>query len=205
MSLKIGVLSLQGAFKEHIVKLKACGADAIEIRFSEQLKHIDGLVIPGGESTAIKKLMEKYRFKEELDKFYKQGKPVFGTCAGLVLLAKNIKEEGKGFGYIDIDVKRNAYGRQLDSFEELIEIDFNKNENGLNENKRKIKFRSIFIRAPKIINTGKNIKIMALLNNEAVLVRNRSVIACTFHPELTDDLSIHQYFKNMIKNYKGEN
>ena len=205
MNLKIGVLSLQGAFKEHIIKLKECGTDATEIKFPGQLKYIDGLIIPGGESTTIKKLLEKYSFKDELDKFYKQGKPILGTCAGLVLMAKNIKEEGKGFGYIDINVKRNAYGRQVDSFEEFIEIDFSQNEKELNENKRKIKFKSIFIRAPKIINTGKNIKIMASLNNEAVLVRNHSVIACTFHPELTDDLSIHQYFKNMIKNYKGEN
>lgn len=205
MDLKIGVLSLQGDFREHIIKLKECGTDTIEVKFPEQLKYIDGLVIPGGESTTIKKLVEKYNFREELDKFNKQGKPIFGTCAGLILLADNIQGEGRGFGYIDINVKRNAYGRQVDSFEELIEIDFNQNDNGSGENKNKTKFKSIFIRAPKIINTGKNVKVMASLNGEVVLVRNSNVIACTFHPELTADLSVHQYFKNMIKNYKEGN
>jgi 5'-phosphate synthase pdxT subunit len=207
LDLKIGVLALQGDFREHIVKLKECGIDPEEVRLAQQLKYIDGLIIPGGESTTIKKLLEKYNFKEELDKFNKEGKPIFGTCAGLILLANNIQNEGKGLGYIDIYVKRNAYGRQVDSFEELIEINFNHDNNtdvsssGSEKNEKRIKFRSVFIRAPEIINTGKDVKIMAKLNGEAVLVRNWSVIACTFHPELTDDLSMHMYFKDMVKNY----
>lgn len=205
MSLKIGALSLQGAFREHIIKIKECGEDAVEVRNPEQLKYIDGLIIPGGESTTIKKLLNKYKFKNELDKFYKQGKPIFGTCAGLILLAENIEGEGRGLGYIDISVKRNAYGRQVDSFEEFIEMDLDQSDNGSDGKTDKIKFKSIFIRAPKIINTGKDVKIMASLNGEAVLVRNHNIIACTFHPELTGDPGVHLYFKNMIKNYRGEN
>ncbi len=202
VDVKIGVLSLQGAFKEHIKKLKECGVDAIEVRFPEQLKQIDGLIIPGGESTTMNKLLGKYKFKESLDKFFKEGKPILGTCAGLILLSENIRGEGKGLGYIDIDVRRNAYGRQVDSFEDFIDINFNRNEG---RNKNSTKFKSVFIRAPKILNTGRSVKIMAKLEGEAVLVRNSNVMVCTFHPELTDDLRIHQYFVNMIKKYKGEN
>jgi len=205
LDIKVGVLSLQGAFKEHIIKIRKCGADALEVKFPAQLKCIDGLIIPGGESTTINKLFKEYKFKEALDEFYKKGKPIFGTCAGLILLAENIQGEGKGLGYIDINVQRNAYGRQVDSFEELIGIDFNQSENKVNQDNEKIKFKSIFIRAPRIISTGKDVKIMAKLSDEAVMVRNNNVIVSAFHPELTDDLRVHQYFINMIKRYKGEN
>ena len=195
---KVGVLSLQGAFKEHITRLKECGVSVVEVRFPEQLKDVDGLIIPGGESTTINKLLKKYKFKESLDKFYRDRKPIFGTCAGLILLSKNIYGEGKGLGYIDIDVQRNAYGRQVDSFEEMLDISFNKNKNGG-------KFKSIFIRAPKILNAGKKVEVLAMLKDEIVLVRDNNVIVSAFHPELTDDLRIHRYFINMIRNYKGEN
>lgn len=205
MSLKIGVLSLQGAFREHIIKIKECGDDAVEVRTPEQLEYIDGLIIPGGESTTIKKLIKKYKFKNELDKFNEQGKPIFGTCAGLILLAGNVEGEGRILGYADISVRRNAYGRQVDSFEEFVEIDLGQSDNGPDEKTDKIKFKSIFIRAPKIINTGKDVKIMASLNGDAVMVRNHNIIGCTFHPELTGDKGVHLYFKNMIKNYRGEN
>jgi 5'-phosphate synthase pdxT subunit len=143
-------------------------------------------------------LLKKYKFKESLDKFYRDRKPIFGTCAGLILLSKNIHGEGKGLGYIDIDVQRNAYGRQVDSFEEMLDISFNKNKNGG-------KFKSIFIRAPKILNAGKKVEVLAMLKDEIVLVRDNNVIVSAFHPELTDDLRIHRYFINMIRNYKGEN
>jgi len=178
LSFKIGVLSLQGAFREHIIKINDCGDDAVEVRTPEQLKYIDGLIIPGGESTTIKKLLNKYKFENELDKFYEQGKPIFGTCAGLILLAENIEGEGRGLGYIDISVKRNAYGRQVDSFEEFVEMNPDLSDNGSEEKTNKIKFKSIFIRAPKIINAGKDVKIMASLNGEAVLVRSHNIIAC---------------------------
>ncbi|MCJ7727388.1 MAG: pyridoxal 5'-phosphate synthase glutaminase subunit PdxT [Actinobacteria bacterium] len=198
VGIKVGVLSLQGAFKEHVSRLEECGVSVVEVRLPEQFKDIDGLIIPGGESTTINKLLKKYKFKESLDKFYRDRKPIFGTCAGLILLAKNITGEGKGLGYIDIEVQRNAYGRQVDSFEELLDISFNQNENGR-------KFKSIFIRAPKILSVGRKVEVLAKLKDEIVLVRDNNVMVCTFHPELTDDLRIHNYFINMIKNYKGEN
>jgi len=193
-----GVLSLQGAFKEHINRLKECGISAIEVRFPEQLDKIDGLIIPGGESTTINKLLDKYKFKDKLDKFNRENKPIFGTCAGLILLAKNVEGEDKGLGYINIEVRRNAYGRQVDSFEELLDISLDGNENG-------DKFKSVFIRAPKIISVGKEVAVLARYKGDIVLVRENNVMVCTFHPELTDDLRIHKYFINMIKNYKGEN
>ena len=198
MDIIAGVLSLQGAFKEHINRLRECGVSAVEVRFPEQLKKIDGLIIPGGESTTINKLLGKYKFKDNLDKFNRKHKPIFGTCAGLILLAKNIEGEDKGLGYIDIEVRRNAYGRQADSFEVLLDLSLDRSENGG-------KFKSVFIRAPKIISAGKEVAILARYNEDMVLARENNVMVCTFHPELTDDLRIHKYFINMIKNYKGEN
>jgi 5'-phosphate synthase pdxT subunit len=197
MSVVVGVLALQGAFREHIKSLEKCGVSAIEIKFPDQLDDIDALIIPGGESTTIRRLLEKYRFRKKLDKFYKDGKPLFVTCAGLILIAKNIKEEGSGLGYIDVDVERNAYGRQIDSFEQLLNINLDGSQNGR-------KFNSIFIRAPKILNIGDKVKVLGRFGQEAVLVRENNIIASTFHPELADDLRIHRYFINMIKNNKGE-
>ena len=198
MNIKVGVISLQGAFKEHISRLKECGISVAEVKFPEQIKDIDGLVIPGGESTTINKLLVKYKFKESLDKFYRDKKPIFGTCAGLILLAKNIEGGGRSLGYIDISVQRNAYGRQMESFEELLDIRLDNNQNGG-------KFKSIFIRAPKILNVGRKVRILGKFKEDIVLVRDNNVMASTFHPELTEDLRIHQYFINMIKNIKGDN
>ncbi len=197
MSIKVGVLSLQGAFKEHIDRIKGCGASAVEVRFPQQMDDIDGIIIPGGESTTINKLLEKYKLKEKLNKFYKDGKPIFGTCAGLILISRYIKGEGRGLGYIDINVQRNAYGRQIDSFEQLISIDLDGIKNGR-------KFNSIFIRAPRILNIGKEVKLLGKSGKDMVLVRDGNVMASTFHPELTDDLRIHRYFLDIIKNNKEE-
>jgi len=196
VDIRVGVLSLQGAFKEHIVKLKKCRVKTLEIRFPGQLAQVDGVIIPGGESTTINKLLKEYNFNEALDKFYKKGKPIFGTCAGLILIAKEIQGEGKGLGYIDINVKRNAYGRQIDSFEEMIYINFD------SVKKEERRFRSVFIRAPGILSTGRNVKIMAEFDGKAILVKDGNVMASTFHPELTDDTGLHRYFVNMIKKYK---
>ena len=198
MKIKVGVLALQGAFKEHVDKLKKCGVSTAEIRFPQQLDDIDGLIIPGGESTTINKLLYKYGFKKYLDRFYKNKKPLFGTCAGLILLAKNIEGEGPGLGYIDIEVQRNAYGRQIDSFEEFLNLSFNQNQNGK-------KFKSIFIRAPKILRVGKKVEVLGKFKENIVFVRDGNVIVSTFHPELADDLRVHKYFINMIENNKGEN
>ncbi len=197
--IKVGVLALQGAFSEHISALKKCGVSVSQIKLPGQLEDVDGLIIPGGESTAMIKLMKKYKFYEPLDNFFKKKKPIFGTCAGLIILAKEIVGEKSGFGYININVERNAYGRQIDSFEEFLDLNLN---NGTTDS---VKFKSIFIRAPKISGLAKDVKILARLKEEAVLAQSNNVLVCAFHPELTQDLRIHKYFIEMIKNSKREN
>ncbi|MCJ7472058.1 MAG: pyridoxal 5'-phosphate synthase glutaminase subunit PdxT [Actinobacteria bacterium] len=189
--MNVGVLALQGDFKEHIKMLKDLNVPVIEIRSPKQLEEIDGLIIPGGESTTINKLMNKYGFKERLKDFRRSGKPIFGTCAGLIILASEVSGKGSGLGFIDMKVKRNAYGRQIDSFEEMVSINFDHkpDRNG---------FKSVFIRAPKIVYTGKNVKVLSSLNDEILLAREKNILVCAFHPELTDDTRIHKYFIEMI-------
>jgi len=187
--IKIGVLALQGAFREHISSIKKCEADAVEIKFPDQLKGVDGLIIPGGESTAINKLLKKYNFNIYLDEFFKSGKAIYGTCAGLILIAKKVTNEDFGLGYIDIDVSRNSYGRQIESFEEYVSIDFDRSE----------KFKAIFIRAPKILRVGPDVDILSKIKDNVILARQNNVLASTFHPELQDDMRIHKYFLKMIE------
>ena len=163
--IKVGVLALQGAFSEHISALKKCGVSVTQIKLPGQLEDVDGLIIPGGESTAMSKLMKKYNFFEPLDIFFKKKKPIFGICAGLIILAKEIDGEKSGFGYININVERNAYGRQIDSFEELLDLNLN---NGTTDS---VKFKSIFIRAPKISGLAKDVKVLARLKEEVVLAQ----------------------------------
>ena len=210
----IGVLALQGAFREHISAIKKCGAAAREIKFPLQLDSVDGLIIPGGESTTIYKLLQKYDFGPALEKFYKLKKPLFGTCAGLIMLAKEVRGDSFGLGYIDITVDRNAYGRQVDSFElpvvlELGPVNAYNNfffETDAETADRADKFNAVFIRAPKIEKTGEKVQILSSVDSVPVLARQDNVLVCAFHPELTNDLRVHQYFigmviksKNMIK------
>jgi pyridoxal 5'-phosphate synthase pdxT subunit len=190
--INVGVLALQGDFKEHIKMLEKIGVSVAEIRFPQQLEEIDGLIIPGGESTTINKLMDKYGFREKLKDFFRSGKPISGTCAGLIILASGVSGGRSGLGFIDIKVKRNAYGRQIDSFEEVVSIN-------LNQKADPEGFRSIFIRAPKIMYTGKNVKVLSSLGDEVLLAREKNILISTFHPELTDDTRIHEYFIKMIK------
>ena len=192
----VGVLALQGAFREHIAAFSRCGIKTMEIRFPEQLDEIDGLVIPGGESTTIYKLLEKYRFRPALEKFFRSGKPIFGTCAGLVLLAKKVTGEDFGYGFIDIEVDRNAYGRQVDSFESSLEF---LEEENLNHDS----FNAVFIRAPIVRKTGKKVDVLIKLNGSTVLAKEENILVCAFHPELTDDLRVHRYFIDMVKKYKN--
>lgn len=187
--IRVGVLALQGAFREHINCIKKCGADAVEIKFPYQLKEIHGLIIPGGESTTINKLIKKYDFKPYLDEFYKSGKAIYGTCAGLILIAKKVANEDFGLGYIDVEVARNSYGRQIDSFEEYISLGFNGGE----------KFKAIFIRAPKILSAGPDVDILSEIKDNIILASQDNVLVSTFHPELQDDTRIHEYFLNMIE------
>ncbi len=187
----VGVLALQGDFSEHIKMLKKIDVPVSEIRFPWQLKKIDGLIIPGGESTTLKKLMDKYGFKEGLKVFSRAGKPIFGTCAGLIVLASGVSGKESGLGFIDIKVKRNAYGRQVDSFEEVVSISLDHKPDSKG-------FKSVFIRAAKIVYTGKNVKILSSLGDDIVLAREKNILVCAFHPELTDDTRIHEYFIEMI-------
>jgi len=197
--IKIGVLALQGAFREHIKALEKLNCDAVEIRHPEQLENIDGLVIPGGESTTIFKLIDKYNFKSALDKFYRQRKPIFGTCAGLIILAKKVVNDELGLGYIDIVVDRNAYGRQIDSFEQFVDLECMYKLDGK-------KFKAVFIRAPKIKEKGNSVKELCSLDGVTVVAQQENILVCAFHPELTDDLRIHQYFIDIIYQEKyGKN
>ena len=190
MSLKIGVLSLQGSFIEHILALRKLGVEATFIRLPEQLNKISGLIIPGGESTTIGKLMQEYGFINPLKNKIENGFPVYGTCAGLIVLAKDIgRYKQPILGVMDISVERNAFGRQLDSFEENIYID------KLNDRP----FRAIFIRAPIIKSVGPDVNVIARLKDgRIVAAEERNMLVTAFHPELTNDLRVHRYFLEKV-------
>jgi len=183
---RIGVLALQGAFREHILALEAIGASAVAVRLPAQLDGCDGLIIPGGESTAIAKLMDRHGFYESVQGRCREGMAVWGTCAGAILIAKRISDGLPGqrsLGLLDIQVRRNAYGRQSDSFEAGLEV------KGLDE-----PFQGIFIRAPWIESVGEGVRVLAEHDGRIVAVRSASMMATTFHPELTRDLRLHRYF-----------
>jgi len=189
----VGVLALQGAFREHIRMVKMCGAQAHEIRLPEELERVDALIIPGGESTTISKLMAEYGFPGNIRSFVKSGKPVMGTCAGLILLAANQQGKKQKFlNLIDIDVKRNAYGRQIESREVDIEIPV------LGPNP----FHAVFIRAPQVESAGRGVEVLATYQGKIVLARQKNILICCFHPELTDDTRIHKYFLGMAAKKK---
>jgi pyridoxal 5'-phosphate synthase pdxT subunit len=191
MSVKIGVLASQGAFMEHINILEKLNVEGIQIRLPVELKGIGGLIIPGGESTTISLLMNYYKLMTEITDLAKEGMPLFGTCAGMIMMAKNINGNGApSLGLMDITVKRNAFGRQVDSFETGLSIPaLGKKE-----------FPAVFIRAPLIESCDKSVEILAKLNNGTIVAaRQNKMLATAFHPELTDDLRIHQYFMDMIK------
>lgn len=185
MSDTIGVLALQGAFARHEAHLQALGATTIQVRKPDDLRRCAGLVIPGGESTTLTKLMRLYGFYEQIREFARQ-RPVMGTCAGLILLASKVDDTRvTPLGLLDITVSRNAYGRQIDSFSTLLEVPFLGNN---------VPFRSIFIRAPQITAVGPDVNILLTCQNMPVMVRHNYLLGLAFHPELTDDSRIHQYF-----------
>ncbi|GMK47570.1 MULTISPECIES: pyridoxal 5'-phosphate synthase glutaminase subunit PdxT [Paenibacillus] len=187
--MKIGVLALQGAVAEHIRSLEAAGAEAVAVKRIEELAELDGIVIPGGESTTIGKLIRKYDFLEALKEFSKQGKPLFGTCAGLIILASEIEgQEDAHLQLMDMVVARNAFGRQRESFETDLPI------KGIDE-----PIRAVFIRAPLIKEVGSSVEVLSVYNDEIVAARQGHLLACSFHPELTDDYRLHAYFVDMVK------
>ncbi|MEK1830275.1 pyridoxal 5'-phosphate synthase glutaminase subunit PdxT [Priestia megaterium] len=189
---KVGVLGLQGAFREHAQALEAAGAEAIIIKKVEQLDEVDGLILPGGESTAMRRLIDKYDFMEPLRQFAQAGKPVFGTCAGLILLAGQVVDrEEPHLGVMDITVARNSFGRQRDSFEAALNI------KDIGED-----FIGVFIRAPHIVEVGENVEVLAMHNDRIVAARQGQFLGCSFHPELTDDARMAECFVAMVEEAK---
>ncbi len=186
----IGILALQGDFekhKEHLTRLKV---NTKFVRHTEDLSGINGLILPGGESTTIGKLMDRFKLLEPIRKMIENGLPVFGTCAGAILLADRIEGyEQTKLGTMDIKVTRNAYGRQVDSFE--TDIIINKISNK--------PVRCVFIRAPIITNIGNNVKILGDYNRSPILIQENNILASTFHPELTDNTAVHEYFLSIVK------
>lgn len=185
MSDTIGVLALQGAFAKHAEQLDRLGVETLEVRQPAQLDRCDGLIIPGGESTTLTKLMRLYDFYEPI-RIFAKSHPVMGTCAGLIMVATQVDDNRvEPLGLIDISVIRNAYGRQIDSFITDVDAPF------LGDNKP---FRTIFIRAPQIRKVGPKAEILLEHNDVPIMVRQGHIFALAFHPELTDDPRIHQYF-----------
>jgi pyridoxal 5'-phosphate synthase pdxT subunit len=176
---RIGVLAVQGNFREHIAVLRRLGADSVEVRKPEQLEGLDGLVIPGGESTAITRLMQIYGLEEALRRF---ARPVLGTCAGMILLDR------EHLGLVDLAVARNAYGRQVASFEADLQLGDDTEP-----------LRGVFIRAPRVVETGPAVEVLAELEGEPVLLREGRFLVASFHPELTDDTRVHELFLDIVR------
>ncbi len=185
--IQIGVLGLQGAFAKHITMLEKLGVNAIQIRYPGEIDDCDGLILPGGESTTMTKLIDEIHIREKLLKFRK---PIFGTCAGAILLSSDSGDPRVPvFGRVPIKSHRNAWGRQVESFIESVQLSFDK-----------LPYKAVFIRAPKLSEPGKGVNVLASLKGEIVLVEYERILLSTFHPELTDDLRIHKYFiKKLIE------
>jgi len=188
--MKIGVLASQGAFAEHISVLQQLDVEAVPVRLPRELKGVDGLIIPGGESTTISRLMAAYDLVDEIEDLAENGMPVFGTCAGMILMAGKISgNDLKPLGLIDIAVKRNAFGRQRESFETELSIPVLGKE----------PFPGVFIRAPLIEHLDSDVEVLARLNDGvAVAARQRRYLVSAFHPELTTDLRFHRYFLDIV-------
>jgi 5'-phosphate synthase pdxT subunit len=186
---RVGVFALQGDVREHLRTLSSINVDAIEVRNAADLASVDGLILPGGESTTISKLIDIFHLRKALTDFIGSGKPVFGTCAGMIMLANEVLDAASGqrsLESIDISVRRNAFGSQLDSFESEVEFDGKP-------------AKVAFIRAPIVERVGKGVEVLSTLPNGAVVaVRSGNVLATAFHPELTGDNSVHEYFVAMI-------
>jgi pyridoxal 5'-phosphate synthase pdxT subunit len=191
--MKIGVLALQGDFAEHIVMLKSLGVETVEVRLAEHLDGLDGLIIPGGESTTIGKLATDFGLMEPLRQFG-QRRAVWGTCAGAILLSKDVSREQPLLGLMDIKVARNAFGRQVDSFEADLDISELKQATGTDE-----AFHAVFIRAPIIESVSGDAKILASLSDGRIIAAQQGhFLATSFHPELTGDSRFHQYFLSLV-------
>ncbi len=189
--MKIGVLAVQGDFAEHIAILRMIGFQAREVRLPEHLAGLDGLIIPGGESTTLSRLMSIYNLREPIERMASEGRAIWGTCAGMIMLANEITEQDPvPLGLMDIGVRRNAFGRQVDSFEQPLQISPLDSE----------PYNCIFIRAPVVIRVGGSVEVLASLEDgRPVAVRQGNLFATAFHPELTDDTRIHQFFLSLAE------
>lgn len=184
----IGCLSLQGAFFEHQQMLARLGCEAVRARSKETLQQIDGLIIPGGESTTIGKLLVEFDLLDTLLGRIQEGMPVFGTCAGMIMLAKEIEgSEQYRLGLMDIEVRRNAFGRQVDSFEADLQVE------GIDH-----AVPGVFIRAPLVTRVWGEAQVLCRFEQQIVMVKQHNLLAAAFHPELTDDTSVHEYFLQMV-------
>lgn len=191
----IGVLALQGDFSEHITTLRRIGVEALEIRLASQLAGLNGLIIPGGESTTIGKLAVDFGLMDPLKEFGKS-KAIWGTCAGAIFLSKDAKRHQPLLGLMDITVERNAFGRQIDSFEIDLQIPVLASVNGNNNQP----YHAVFIRAPLIESVGKNVEVLSQLENGRVVAAQQGkLLATSFHPELTRDDRFHRYFVEISK------
>ena len=189
--MKVGVLALQGDVREHIQSLLACDVEAVAVRRAEEIESIDALVLPGGESTTIAQLAEVFGIFDLIRNKINNGMPVYGSCAGMILLAEEIldaKVGQKSFGGLDITVRRNAFGRQVDSFES--DIEFNDGSEQL--------VRAVFIRAPWVEKVSNEVQVLAAVDAHPVAVRSKTALATSFHPELTGDHRIHRYFIEQV-------
>jgi pyridoxal 5'-phosphate synthase pdxT subunit len=176
---RIGVLAVQGNFREHAAMLRRLGAEAVEVRKPEQLEQLDGLIVPGGESTAIARLVQLYGFEDAIRSFQR---PILGTCAGMILLDRH------HLGLLDLAVDRNAYGRQVASFEADLELVGDEDP-----------LRGVFIRAPRVAEAGPDVEVLAELDGEPVLLQEGRIVVAAFHPELTDDTRVHERFLDLVR------
>ena len=187
---RIGVLAVQGDFREHIAALKRAGADAVPVKRANEILSCDGLVIPGGESTTIGILCQRFGLGDAIVELHRSGRAIWGTCAGLILLAKEIVASKQWrLGIMDIEVARNAFGRQVDSFE--ADLDFAGIEGG--------PVRAVFIRAPYVTRVWADVQVLATFQDKIVAVRQGNLLGTAFHPELTDDLRVQEYFLGMVE------
>ncbi len=189
--MKVGILAVQGDVREHANALIKLGAEPIKVRSPDDLKDVDALIMPGGESTTIGMLIKRYKLDKAIKEKYKEGMPIYGTCAGAIMLAKDIiGSKQPKLNLAGISIKRNDYGRQIDSFEaELLIKDIGK-------------FKGVFIRAPVIKSLYNGAEILSEYKSSPVMVRQGNLLITTFHPELTDDTRIHKYFLTMAKEYR---
>lgn len=190
--LVIGILAVQGDVEMHKLMVEQCGVKAVPVRFVDELDRIHGLIIPGGESTTVGKLMARYGLDKKIVERAGEGMPVFGTCTGMILLAKEIVgSDQHRLGLMNSTVLRNAFGRQVDSFEADLEIAAIGSP----------AVRAVFIRAPYAVNTGSKTEVLASCDGKGVLLKEGNLLACAFHPELTDDTRVHSYFIGLAREW----